>query len=78
MFLHNRLTSGDVTGRRTWQFPAVHVTKKAEYSFLEVIFQASPVFPANLFHCDNGNRGQERLSSFGEVQDEVKTRVTQI
>lgn len=80
MFLHNRLTSGDVTGRRTWQFPAVHVTKKAEYSHTTnggLIFQASPVFPANLLHCDNGNRGQERLSSFGEDQDEVKTRVTQ-
>lgn len=38
---------------------------------------ASPVFPANLLHCDNGNRGQERLSSFGEDPDEVKTRVTQ-
>ena len=61
MFLHNRLTSSDVIGRRTWQFPAVHVMIKAEYIFLEVIppnggliFEVSPIFPANLLHSDNG------------------------
>lgn len=63
MFLHNRLTSSDVTGRRTWQFLAVHVMKNAEYIFLEVIlrstnggliFEVNPIFPANLLHSDNG------------------------
>ena len=53
------------------QFSGSHTTNGG------LIFQASPVFPANLLHCDNGSRGQERLSSFGEDQDEVKTRVTQ-
>jgi len=60
MFLHNRLTSGDVTGRRM----AVPRCARDEKSRVHLsgshttngglIFQASPIFPANLLHSDNG------------------------